>query len=187
VLKEVKNGCFTRRLTLVGFRYQFAQGTQPLTKAWGGARHRRLISAQTRAPTPVVRRDSRTYWIFEGRFWWEDDGLDGADVLALVRQRERRKRRQLDSARAGLARDEDSRPRREPVAREIRQAVWNRDGGACVECGEAFDLQYDHIIPVSRGGATSVANLQILCGDCNRAKSDAIGLESQPWSASQIR
>ncbi|MGO9974194.1 MAG: HNH endonuclease [Solirubrobacteraceae bacterium] len=24
------------------------------------------------------------------------------------------------------------------------------------------------------GGATSVENLQILCGDCNRAKSDAL-------------
>jgi 5-methylcytosine-specific restriction endonuclease McrA len=61
-------------------------------------------------------------------------------------------------------------PRREPIPREIRLAVWQRDGGRCVECGSDFDLQYDHVIPLSMGGATSVQNLQLLCADCNRAK-----------------
>jgi hypothetical protein len=175
MLREVKNGGFTRRLTLIGFRYQFVQSRKPLTKSWGTSKHRALLADQDRAPTLLVERDRRTYWVFEGRFWWDDDGLDTADVLALIRQRERRKERQLANAHAGLALDDDPRPRRQPIPREIRQAVWERDGAACVECTATFDLQYDHIIPVSRGGATNVANLQILCGDCNRAKSDAIG------------
>jgi hypothetical protein len=29
-----------------------------------------------------------------------------------------------------------------------------------------FDIQYDHIIPFSMGGATTVENLQILCATC---------------------
>ena len=48
--------------------------------------------------------------------------------------------------------------------------MFERDGGQCVECGGNFDLEYDHVIPFSLGGATTVANLQLLCGDCNRTK-----------------
>jgi 5-methylcytosine-specific restriction endonuclease McrA len=176
MLREVRNGEFGRRLTLIGFRYQLVQGRKPLTKkSWGSAKHRALLSDQTASPIPLVTLKRRTYWAFEGRFWWDDDGLEASDVLALIRQRERRKQRQLKNAHVGLVLDADSRPRREAIPREIREAVWKRDGGACVECNETFDLQYDHIIPVSRGGATTVSNLQVLCGDCNRAKSDSIG------------
>jgi HNH endonuclease len=60
--------------------------------------------------------------------------------------------------------------RREPLPRDVRLAVWRRDRGRCRECGDGFDLQYDHVIPLALGGASSVDNLQLLCGDCNRAK-----------------
>jgi 5-methylcytosine-specific restriction endonuclease McrA len=30
------------------------------------------------------------------------------------------------------------------------------------------------VIPVAKGGASSAANLQLLCGACNRQKGDAI-------------
>jgi 5-methylcytosine-specific restriction endonuclease McrA len=63
---------------------------------------------------------------------------------------------------------------RTPIPPEIRRLVWQRDGGRCVQCGADHDLQLDHIIPVSKGGATTVDNLQILCGPCNRRKSATI-------------
>ena len=60
--------------------------------------------------------------------------------------------------------------KRKRVPREGREKVFRRDGGRCVQCGDNFDLQYDHIIPWSRGGADSVQNLQLLCSRCNQSK-----------------
>ncbi|WP_225728846.1 MULTISPECIES: TerD family protein [unclassified Nocardia] len=56
------------------------------------------------------------------------------------------------------------------IPQEVKAEVWQRDGGKCVECGDGHYLEFDHIIPLSRGGATSASNLQILCRSCNRAK-----------------
>ncbi|MFD9551129.1 TerD family protein [Nocardia salmonicida] len=56
------------------------------------------------------------------------------------------------------------------IPQDVKAQVWQRDGGACVECGDGHYLEFDHIIPLSRGGATSATNLQILCRACNRAK-----------------
>ncbi len=41
-------------------------------------------------------------------------------------------------------------------------------------CDSNFDIQYDHILPVALGGATTIENLQLLCADCNRRKSDSL-------------
>ncbi|MBB5918410.1 stress response protein SCP2 [Nocardia transvalensis] len=59
---------------------------------------------------------------------------------------------------------------RRSIPPEIKAEVWQRDGGRCAECGATHYLEFDHVIPFSRGGATSAANLQILCRGCNRTK-----------------
>jgi Holliday junction resolvasome RuvABC ATP-dependent DNA helicase subunit len=56
----------------------------------------------------------------------------------------------------------------------VRREVWRRDGGKCVKCGSRENLEYDHIIPVSRGGSNTARNIELLCEKCNRAKSDCI-------------
>lgn len=66
-------------------------------------------------------------------------------------------------------------PKRPPIPREIVDAVYKRDGGRCVYCGATENLQLDHIIPFSKGGATSLENLQLLCQKCNIEKSNKIG------------
>lgn len=63
---------------------------------------------------------------------------------------------------------------RRSIPPEIKAQVWQRDGGRCVECGATHYLEFDHVIPLSRGGATSAANLQILCRSCNRTKGTRI-------------
>jgi 5-methylcytosine-specific restriction endonuclease McrA len=53
----------------------------------------------------------------------------------------------------------------------VKIAVAIRDEGRCVECGADDDLQYDHIIPFSRGGLSDDPdNIQLLCGSCNQSK-----------------
>jgi 5-methylcytosine-specific restriction endonuclease McrA len=55
----------------------------------------------------------------------------------------------------------------------VKIAVAHRDGGKCRRCGSAYELQYDHIVPYSGGGSsTDVNNIQLLCGRCNRLKSN---------------
>lgn len=66
-------------------------------------------------------------------------------------------------------------PKRPPIPREIVDAVYSRDGGRCVYCGSTDNLQLDHIIPFSKGGATTLENLQLLCQKCNIEKSNKIG------------
>lgn len=59
---------------------------------------------------------------------------------------------------------------REPIPESMRTEVWRRDNGCCVTCGSRVNLEFDHIIPVSKGGATTARNLQLLCQQCNRSK-----------------
>jgi hypothetical protein len=58
------------------------------------------------------------------------------------------------------------------IPQDIKVAVWQRDRGRCVQCGDTSYLEFDHIIPFSKGGATSLNNLQLLCRRCNLVKSD---------------
>lgn len=133
-----------------------------------------LLALQQRQPVRVAQSGARAWWWFEDEFYWESGCYRERDVLALIRDRQRRAKQRLDRAHMLLNVDEGHAPRvrgnREPVPREVKRAVFERDGGKCTQCGTNFDLQYDHIIPVALGGATTVDNLQLLCGDCNREK-----------------
>ncbi len=59
---------------------------------------------------------------------------------------------------------------REPISDKVKIFVWNRDGGKCVNCGSNEKLEYDHIIPLSKGGSNTARNIQLLCENCNRSK-----------------
>ena len=63
---------------------------------------------------------------------------------------------------------------RTPIPEAVRHAVWRRDQGRCARCDSQERLEFDHIIPVSRGGANTERNLQLLCERCNREKSAKI-------------
>lgn len=71
----------------------------------------------------------------------------------------------------------DNAAKRPTIPRDVVDAVWIRDKGRCVYCGSTENLQLDHIIPFSKGGATTVENLQLLCQKCNIHKSNHIGNE----------
>lgn len=63
---------------------------------------------------------------------------------------------------------------RQPISDDVKLFVWQRDGGKCVRCGSQENLEYDHIIPVSKGGSSTKRNVQLLCEKCNRTKRDRI-------------
>jgi hypothetical protein len=60
--------------------------------------------------------------------------------------------------------------RRERIPDSVRLFVWQRDQGKCVKCGGAEKLEFDHIIPIAKGGSNTERNIQLLCEQCNRAK-----------------
>lgn len=55
----------------------------------------------------------------------------------------------------------------------LRRAVIDRDGLRCVFCDDDLtdqEVHLDHVIPESKGGLTTYANLQVTCRKCNLAK-----------------
>jgi len=127
------------------------------------------------APVTVGQDGARRLWSLGGTFYWAEDGMDAEAVALLAWDRERRQDARLDRLRKIRAAEEDAeRGRRERIADETRAAVWQRDEGRCVRCGSEHELQFDHVIPFSRGGSNVADNIQILCGPCNRAKGDSI-------------
>lgn len=52
----------------------------------------------------------------------------------------------------------------------VKRRVWERDGGKCVLCGESDELHFDHDVPFSRGGASNVDNVRLLCARHNLSK-----------------
>jgi hypothetical protein len=60
------------------------------------------------------------------------------------------------------------------IPQDVKQAVWQRDQGKCIQCGDSSYLEFDHIIPYSKGGANTVNNVQLLCRKCNLTKGDRI-------------
>ncbi len=62
---------------------------------------------------------------------------------------------------------------REPSLR-LKVQVLLRDGNCCKICGVKCDegihkIHFDHILPWSKGGETTLDNLRVLCKDCNEA------------------
>lgn len=65
--------------------------------------------------------------------------------------------------------------KRNPIPPAFKHEIFKRDGFRCLECGATNKnsrLEIDHIVPVAQGGTDELSNLQTLCDDCNRAKSN---------------
>lgn len=62
----------------------------------------------------------------------------------------------------------------------LKRAIYFKGNGVCQKCGcdlsNAFrinkdrQLQYDHIVPLEKGGMNDPTNFQILCESCNQTK-----------------
>jgi hypothetical protein len=139
-------------------------------------RWRHVAVAQIDEPQYLATWRDRAFWWYDDTFYWSTAGAyASADIKALLYSRQRQSKRELEHAHAVLAASTSpAKRKREPIPKDVRHAVWARDQGRCIECDSDFDIQYDHIIPFSMGGASTVENLQLLCARCNQTKGDRL-------------
>jgi hypothetical protein len=64
---------------------------------------------------------------------------------------------------------------------EVRRAVWKRDGGQCTfvsadghRCGARRWLEFDHVVPVARGGRASVDQIRLRCRTHNQLEAERV-------------
>jgi len=65
------------------------------------------------------------------------------------------------------------------IPARAKRAIWTRDGGRCTfvaddgrRCGARTLLEFDHVIPVARGGIGTVENLRLRCRAHNQHGAD---------------
>lgn len=98
-------------------------------------------------------------------------------LASLIQRLESRKFGAADRPRA--PRSESSRGRHIPA--QVRRAVRERDGGCCTfvgedghRCATRRRLEFDHVIPVARGGAATVENLRLRCHAHNQHEAERV-------------
>ena len=119
----------------------------------------------------------RNVWLFRHEVYSTEADLTPAEFRALMLEAENKRKAKIARA---VALDEqvksmnEAKQLRKPILDDIKVLVWQRDRGQCVRCGSNRNLEFDHIIPVSMGGANTARNLQLLCEACNRAKGGSL-------------
>jgi len=90
-----------------------------------------------------------------------------------------RKRRFAITARPAQRRRPSADTRRVPAS--VRRAVYARDGGCCTfvsddgrRCGSRRRLELDHIVPVARGGGSTVDNVRLRCRAHNQYAAERV-------------
>lgn len=119
------------------------------------------------------------FYFYAGRFYFSDRNIGSPDIPILVDETHFRRGKklleQIDHARSRQELRNRPDMARERISDIVQTYVWDRDEGKCVKCGSKKHLEFDHVIPHSKGGGNSARNLQLLCQRCNREKSAKIG------------
>ncbi len=76
---------------------------------------------------------------------------------------------------SGATETKEARRETRNIPVDIMLQVVRRDNQACQICGQLVsdkETQFDHIIPFSKGGPTTVANLRLVHAICNQKRSN---------------
>lgn len=112
---------------------------------------------------------------------WQQDNPDG------VSKRTRRwRQKNLDKVRNNISRWQKENPEKMAAKYNRRRTRKTKAGGSytgeefktlckqydnrCLCCGKKKKLEFDHVIPVSKGGSSDISNGQPLCRSCNSSK-----------------
>jgi len=80
-------------------------------------------------------------------------------------------------AQSGATETKESRREGRNVPFTMRFRISRRDNYTCQKCGKHLrdeEMEFDHVIPVSKGGSSEEHNIRLTCFECNRSKSNKI-------------
>ncbi len=96
---------------------------------------------------------------------------------ALVSGLEKQKFAKTNRPRTKTRRSSSQNPRHIPA--HVKNAVWERDGGRCAfvsengtRCPACTRLEFDHVIPVAKGGESTISNLRLRCRAHNQYEAE---------------
>ncbi len=144
--------------------YWEASEKEPFTIGFDGYAAKNLFDRKRLNGTVILFQN--VYYLISGPY-------DQDEAKIVFNDWFEKKRKKIEALKSGNDEDLNS-LRRERITEKVRHEVWRRDQGKCVRCGSSKNLEFDHIIPVSRGGSNTARNIQLLCESCNRRKSDSI-------------
>ncbi len=91
---------------------------------------------------------------------------------------------QLEKRKLGAtARPREPRPTlgKRTIPAHVRRAVWKRDDGRCTfvgddghRCATRTFLEFDHVVPVARGGAATAGQIRLLCRTHNQHEAERL-------------
>lgn len=176
MLKRDTNGRFSYRVA--GFFktrrvWRFYSGKSYTQSEMEEDAYQSLLKQQQHTPVGIMADSSskKCWWMFRNQFYWEDEGYSAIEIKALILEKIEQKEKKVQRA---IARVQQEKPEpssmRQPIPDDVKMFVWQRDNGRCVKCGSQQNLEFDHIIPFSKGGSNTARNLQLLCEKCNRSK-----------------
>ena len=177
MLRKDASAAFLKTGVWMFSRYRFQAGGAEASRALSNGTYGRMLRRQHQTPVLLLldTERRRSWWMFRDAFYCDDASFSEVEVKALLLVRESQRDRRVQRAVALM--EQGSTPAagiREVIPGAVKRAVWKRDGGRCVSCGGRERLEFDHIIPVSMGGASTARNLQLLCESCNRQKGGSL-------------
>ncbi len=116
------------------------------------------------------------YWLYQNTVYDVTGKYSSEEKKLLIMEFAVKDRRRFERLQNKFSdkKSEEIKYERSRIPEEVRIAVWRRDQGRCARCGSRENLEYDHIVPVSKGGGNTERNIELLCQDCNRTKSNKI-------------
>ncbi len=79
----------------------------------------------------------------------------------------------------GFTETSESRRTGRYISFKTKMRVVRRDNYTCQHCSKHLEdpeVEFDHIIPLSRGGSSDEHNIRLTCHDCNHDKSDKVDI-----------
>jgi len=132
-------------------------------------------SAVKESEIEPVKFSNRIWW-FKGFVYFAEGHHVDEQIRLLILEDFDKERRRFEKLKTKF--DEiqtvDSDSKRHRIPEKVRIEVWRRDGGKCARCESRVNLEYDHIVPISKGGSNTARNIELLCEKHNRSKSNNV-------------